>query len=149
MRHRPPLQRRHDGDGPDRRRRRALDAGGAAAGRPRRGATRRRAADRSGDAGGALLRADRARGMSSVEIALIIQPVSVLALPAIFAITFHQAAHSFVSYQLGDDTAWRMGRVTFNPLPHIDPIGTILIPLVLFFSLGLLFRYSKPVSVGF
>ncbi len=87
--------------------------------------------------------------MSSAEIALIIQRVSVLALPAIFAITFHEAAHGFVAYQLGDDTAWRMGRVTFNPLRHIDPIGTILIPLVLFFTIGLLFGYAKPVPVSF
>jgi Zn-dependent protease len=76
--------------------------------------------------------------------------LSVLALPAIFAITFHEAAHGFVAYQLGDDSAWRMGRVTFNPLRHIDPIGTILIPLVLLLSgTGFLFGYAKPVPVSF
>jgi Zn-dependent protease len=87
--------------------------------------------------------------MNSVDIAQKIQQISVLALPAIFAITFHEAAHGFVAYQLGDDSAWRMGRVTFNPLRHIDPVGTILIPLVLYFSAGLLFGYAKPVPVSF
>src|SRR5258708_11589604 len=143
-----PRQRRHDGDDRDRQRRRTLDAGGAAAGRPRRGAARRGAADRSGDARGALRRADGARGMSSAELALLIRQMSVLALPAIFAITFHEAAHGFVAYQLGDDTAWRMGRVTFNPLRHIDLVGTILIPLVLFFTTGFLFGYAKSVTVS-
>jgi Zn-dependent protease len=86
--------------------------------------------------------------MNSAEIAQIVQRLSVFALPAIFAITFHEAAHGFVAYQLGDDTAWRMGRVTFNPLRHIDPVGTILIPLVLLFTgTGFLFGYAKPVPV--
>ncbi len=49
-------------------------------------------------------------------------------LPIIFAVTFHEAAHGFVAHRLGDDTAWRAGRVTFNPLKHIDPFGTILLP---------------------
>jgi Zn-dependent protease len=87
--------------------------------------------------------------MSAAELALLVQRLSVLALPAIFAITFHEAAHGFVAYQLGDDTAWRMGRVTFNPLRHIDPVGTILIPVVLFFTTGFLFGYAKPVPVSF
>src|SRR5258708_11982153 len=87
--------------------------------------------------------------MSSAELALLIRQMSVLALPAIFAITFHEAAHGFVAYQLGDDTAWRMGRVTFNPLRPIDLVGTILIPLVLFFTTGFLFGSAKPVPVGF
>ncbi len=87
--------------------------------------------------------------MISPDIAVLIQQMSVLALPAIFAITFHEAAHGFVANQLGDDTALRMGRVTFNPLRHIDPIGTILIPLVLFFTTGFLFGYAKPVPVNF
>ena len=68
------------------------------------------------------------------DLPVLIQQISVLALPAIFAITFHEAAHGFVAYQLGDDTAWQAGRVTFNPLRHIDPVGTILIPLVIFFT---------------
>ncbi|HWI28971.1 MAG TPA: site-2 protease family protein [Stellaceae bacterium] len=84
-----------------------------------------------------------------VDFATALQRISILALPAIFAITFHEAAHGFVAYRLGDDTAMRMGRVTFNPLRHIDPIGTILIPLVLFFTTGFLFGYAKPVPVNF
>src|SRR6266853_6341574 len=75
--------------------------------------------------------------------------ISIWTLPAIVAITFHEAAHGFAARLFGDDTAWRLGRVTFNPLRHIDPIGTILIPLVLFFTIGLLFGYAKPVPVSF
>ncbi len=81
----------------------------------------------------------------------LIQQIAVFALPAIFAITFHEAAHGFVAHRLGDDTAWRMGRVTFNPLRHIDPIGTVLMPLVLFLGTRgqFLFGYAKPVPVNF
>jgi Zn-dependent protease len=75
--------------------------------------------------------------------------ISVMALPMIFAITFHEAAHGFVAHRLGDDTAYRLGRVTFNPLRHIDPIGTIILPLVLFFGAGFVFGYAKPVPVRF
>lgn len=81
----------------------------------------------------------------------LIQQIAVFALPAIFAITFHEAAHGFVAHRLGDDTAWRMGRVTFNPVRHIDPIGTILMPLFLFLVTQgrFLFGYAKPVPVNF
>ncbi|HEY5210612.1 MAG TPA: site-2 protease family protein [Stellaceae bacterium] len=81
---------------------------------------------------------------------LLVQ-ISVFALPAIFAITLHEAAHGFVANKLGDDTALRAGRVTFNPLKHIDPFGTVLMPLLLFFvSRGsFLFGYAKPVPVNF
>lgn len=77
--------------------------------------------------------------------------ISVFALPAIFAITLHEAAHGFVADKLGDDTAKRAGRVSFNPLKHIDPFGTVLMPLLLFFvSRGnFLFGYAKPVPVNF
>ena len=77
--------------------------------------------------------------------------VSVWALPVLFAITLHEAAHGFVAWRLGDDTAMRAGRVSFNPLRHIDPFGTILLPaLLLFFSGGrLMFGYAKPVPVNF
>jgi Zn-dependent protease len=76
--------------------------------------------------------------------------ISIWALPAIIAITFHEAAHGFVALRFGDDTASRLGRVTFNPLKHIDPIGTILLPglLVLLHS-PFLFGYAKPVPVNF
>ena len=76
--------------------------------------------------------------------------ISVWALPAIVAITFHEAAHGFVARLLGDDTAWRLGRVTFNPLKHIDPFGTILLPgLLLFLHSPFLFGYAKPVPINF
>jgi Zn-dependent protease len=72
------------------------------------------------------------------------------ALPAIIAITFHEAAHGFAARLLGDDTAWRLGRATFNPLKHIDPVGTILLPgLLLFLHSPFLFGYAKPVPVNF
>jgi Zn-dependent protease len=71
-------------------------------------------------------------------------------LPVIFAITFHEAAHGFVAHLLGDDTAWRLGRVSFNPLRHVDPFGTILLPgLLLFMHSPFLFGYAKPVPVNF
>jgi Zn-dependent protease len=81
----------------------------------------------------------------------LLEQISVFALPAIFAITLHEAAHGFVANKLGDDTALRAGRVTFNPLKHIDPFGTVLMPLLLFFvSRGnFLFGYAKPVPVNF
>ena len=87
----------------------------------------------------------------AAEYGELIQQIAVFALPAIFAITFHEAAHGFVAHRLGDDTAWRMGRVTFNPLRHIDPIGTILMPLFLFLVTRgqFLFGYAKPVPVNF
>jgi len=85
----------------------------------------------------------------SSQFAGLLSEVSVMALPAIFAITFHEAAHGFVAHRCGDDTAWNMGRVTFNPLKHIDPIGTVAMPLLLFFTTGFLFGYAKPVPVNF
>jgi Zn-dependent protease len=76
--------------------------------------------------------------------------ISIWALPVIVAITFHEAAHGFVARLCGDDTAWRLGRVTFNPLKHIDPIGTILLPAALIFLRSpFLFGYAKPVPVNF
>jgi Zn-dependent protease len=74
--------------------------------------------------------------------------ISVIALPVLIAITTHEASHGFVAYHCGDDTAYRMGRVTFNPLRHIDPFGTILLPLLMFFSVGFLFGYAKPVPIN-
>ena len=71
-------------------------------------------------------------------------------IPAIIAITFHEAAHGFVAHLLGDDTAWRLGRVSFNPLKHIDPVGTILLPgMLLLLRSPFLFGYAKPVPVNF
>jgi Zn-dependent protease len=87
--------------------------------------------------------------MMPFSTAELLQVISVFILPAIFAITFHEAAHGYVANKLGDDTAMRMGRVTFNPLRHIDPIGTIVIPLMLILTVGLPFGYAKPVPVNF
>jgi Zn-dependent protease len=76
--------------------------------------------------------------------------LSVWVLPLIFAITFHEAAHGFVAHRLGDDTAWRLGRVSFNPLRHIDPFGTLILPAMLLLSHSpFLFGYAKPVPVNF
>ncbi len=76
--------------------------------------------------------------------------ISIWLLPAIIAITFHEAAHAFVARSLGDDTASRLGRVTLNPLKHIDPFGTILLPgLLLLAQSPFLFGYAKPVPVNF
>ncbi len=85
------------------------------------------------------------------ELADVVQNLTVLALPVIFAITLHEAAHGFVAYKLGDDTAWRMGRVTFNPIKHIDLFGTIILPLILLFGSSgrFMFGYAKPVPVRF
>jgi Zn-dependent protease len=76
---------------------------------------------------------------------------STLVAPAVIAVTLHEAAHGFVAHRLGDDTAWRAGRVSFNPLRHVDPFGTIILPgLLLWSSSGrFMFGYAKPVPVNF
>ena len=76
--------------------------------------------------------------------------VSVWVLPLVFAITFHEAAHGFVAHRLGDNTAYELGRVSFNPLRHIDPFGTVVLPGILLLSHSpFLFGYAKPVPVNF
>ncbi len=76
--------------------------------------------------------------------------ISTWILPVLIAITFHEAAHGFVARMRGDDTAWQLGRVTFNPLKHIDPFGTIVLPaLLLLIRSPFLFGYAKPVPVNF
>ncbi len=72
-------------------------------------------------------------------------------LPVLIAVTLHEAAHGWVAWWLGDDTAYRMGRVTINPLRHIDPFGTVLLPgMMLFASAGtMMFGFAKPVPVNF
>jgi Zn-dependent protease len=81
---------------------------------------------------------------------LILYQISILAIPAIIAITFHEASHGYVAHLLGDDTAWRLGRVSFNPLVHIDPFGTVVLPLMLLMLRSpFLFGYAKPVPVNF
>jgi Zn-dependent protease len=75
---------------------------------------------------------------------------SIWAIPVVIAITFHEAAHGFVAHFLGDETAWRLGRVSLNPFRHIDPFGTILLPgLLLLLGSPFLFGYAKPVPVDF
>lgn len=84
----------------------------------------------------------------------LVQTIAVFALPVIFAITLHEAAHGFVAKYFGDATAYLQGRVTLNPLKHIDPVGTILLPLGLAIlssvaGYGIVFGYAKPVPVQF
>ena len=81
----------------------------------------------------------------------LIQTVLIYALPVLFAITVHEAAHGYAARHFGDNTAYMMGRVTLNPIKHIDPIGTILMPLLLYFATSgaFLFGYAKPVPVQF
>jgi Zn-dependent protease len=84
------------------------------------------------------------------RFALTLYEVSTWIIPLIVAITFHEAAHGFVAYLFGDTTAWRQGRVSFNPLKHIDPFGTILLPALLMITHSpFLFGYAKPVPVNF
>jgi Zn-dependent protease len=86
-----------------------------------------------------------------VDIANLIQTILIYALPVLFAITVHEAAHGYVAHHYGDNTAYRLGRITLNPMKHIDPIGTIAMPLALYFltSGTFLFGYAKPVPVNF
>jgi len=81
----------------------------------------------------------------------MIQKIAIAALPVILAITLHEAAHGYAALNFGDPTAWQEGRITANPLKHIDPVGTILVPaLILWVSdSGLLFGWAKPVPVNF
>jgi Zn-dependent protease len=85
-----------------------------------------------------------------VDIANLIQNIAIHAIPVIFAITIHEAAHGYAAKHFGDNTAWMLGRVTLNPLKHIDPIGSILMPLLLLaMSSPFIFGYAKPVPVRF
>ncbi len=81
----------------------------------------------------------------------LIQTVLIYALPVLFAITVHEAAHAYVARYFGDPTASMLGRVTLNPISHIDPVGTLLMPLLLYFATSgaFLFGYAKPVPVNF
>ena len=87
----------------------------------------------------------------AVDTSNLIQTVSVYAIPVIFAITLHEAAHGYAAKYFGDNTAYMMGRVTLNPFPHIHLVGTILLPLLLYLSTSgaLLFGFAKPVPVDF
>ncbi|MGB4061768.1 MAG: site-2 protease family protein [Burkholderiaceae bacterium] len=86
-----------------------------------------------------------------MDFAQLIQTVAIYALPVVFAITLHEAAHGYAARHFGDNTAYMLGRITLNPLKHIDPVGTIAMPLVLYFATSgaFLFGYAKPVPVNF
>jgi Zn-dependent protease len=77
----------------------------------------------------------------------IIQAIAVYAIPVLFAITVHEAAHGYVARMFGDNTAYVLGRVTLNPVKHIDPLGTIVIPLGMVLLTGFMFGWAKPVPV--
>ncbi len=79
----------------------------------------------------------------------LIQQIAVYALPVIFAITLHEAAHGYAARHFGDTTAYMLGRISVNPLRHIDPIGTVLVPLATLALGGILFGWAKPVPVNF
>jgi Zn-dependent protease len=86
----------------------------------------------------------------NTSFSLILYEISIWAIPALIAITFHEASHGYVAHLLGDDTAWRLGRVSFNPLVHIDPFGTVVLPvMLLLLRAPFLFGYAKPVPVNF
>ena len=86
-----------------------------------------------------------------LDLASFVYRLSVWVLPVLFAITLHEAAHGYIAWKLGDDTAYRAGRVSFNPLRHIDRFGTILLPAILLIGSGgsFMFGYAKPVPVAF
>ena len=79
----------------------------------------------------------------------LIRNIAVYALPVLFAITLHEAAHAYVARYFGDNTAYAAGRMTLNPLVHIDIFGTIVIPIALYLTTGFVFGYAKPVPVDF
>src|SRR5215510_3356450 len=79
----------------------------------------------------------------------VLYDLVLLAIPVIVAITFHEAAHGYVALHFGDSTAKDEGRVTLNPLKHVDPFGTVLLPALLYLTAGFLFGYAKPVPVKF
>ena len=97
----------------------------------------------------------RSETIASVNSANLIQTILIYALPVLFAITIHEAAHGYVARYLGDNTAYMLGRVTLNPIKHIDPIGTVVMPLMLLFGTAALpggpylLGYAKPVPVNF
>ncbi len=83
-----------------------------------------------------------------MNVNLIMQTIAVAALPLLFAITLHEAAHGWVASKLGDKTALMLGRVTLNPLKHIDLLGTIILPIVMLIIGGFIFGWAKPVPVA-
>jgi len=84
-----------------------------------------------------------------MNIDALIQTIALAAIPVLFAITLHEAAHGYAARHFGDLTAYAAGRISLNPLRHIDPVGTILLPLLTLFVGGILFGWAKPVPVNF
>lgn len=85
-----------------------------------------------------------------MDINVIMQQISVMILPILLAVTLHEAGHAYTAYKLGDDTAARQGRLSFNPLVHVDPFGTVFLPgMMLLLGTGFVFGYAKPVPVNF
>lgn len=84
-----------------------------------------------------------------MSIEQLIQTIALAAIPVLFAITLHEAAHGYVARHFGDMTAWQQGRISLNPIRHIDPVGTILLPLLTLWMGGILFGWAKPVPVNF
>jgi Zn-dependent protease len=79
----------------------------------------------------------------------LIQTITIAAIPILFAITLHEAAHGYVARHFGDMTAYQAGRISLNPMRHIDPVGTILLPMLTLILGGVLFGWAKPVPVNF
>lgn len=84
-----------------------------------------------------------------MQIDQLIQTIALAAIPVLFAITLHEAAHGYVARHFGDMTAYQAGRISLNPMRHIDPVGTILLPLMTLMLGGILFGWAKPVPVDF
>lgn len=86
-----------------------------------------------------------------MDFAQIVQTIAIYAIPVLFAITVHEAAHGYAARHYGDNTAYMLGRITLNPIKHVDPLGTIVMPLMLYFATSgaFLFGYAKPVPVNF
>lgn len=79
----------------------------------------------------------------------VVQSISVMAIPVVFAVTLHEVAHGYVAHLKGDDTAKILGRLTLNPIAHIDIFGTVILPILFYTMTGFLFAYAKPVPVNF
>jgi Zn-dependent protease len=86
--------------------------------------------------------------MPEGQLADIIQRFAVFVIPILFGITVHEVAHGWMARQLGDRTAEMLGRLTLNPIKHIDPIGTVIVPLLTLWSGGFLFGWAKPVPIN-
>jgi len=84
-----------------------------------------------------------------MQIDQLIQTITLAAIPILFAITLHEAAHGYVARHFGDMTAYQQGRISLNPMRHIDPVGTVLLPILTLVLGGVLFGWAKPVPVNF